>query len=298
MLLSVAGTSIRTRALRNDVIAAYGVLMRLAVYQGPPSTIDGRRPAAVRDSYLDAIGALVASAAADFLVCPEMSATGYNIGAAAVAELAEEPDGPIFRRLSELARRHGITIVYGYPERGSAGVYNALRVVGRDGAALANYRKCHLFGDLDRGLFLPGDAPVVQFSLDDWRVGLLTCYDVEFPEAVRAHALSGTDLLVVPTGLMEPFDTVARLLVPARALESQLFVAYANRTGREGDVEYCGASCVVGPDGHDIVRAGKDEQIVYADIAKATLIESRADNPYLVDRRPELYAALTHVAGR
>ena len=266
--------------------------MRLAIYQGQPSVATGRPPAAVRDDYLDAIGAIAASATADLLVCPEMSATGYNIGAAAVAELAEAPDGPVFARLSAIARRHGIAIVYGYPERAATGVYNALRAIGRDGAALADYRKCHLFGELDRGLFLPGEEPVVQFSLDDWRIGLLTCYDVEFPEAVRAHALAGTDLLVVPTGLMEPFSTVATLLVPARAMESQLFVAYANRTGIEAGLEYCGASCVVGPDGRDVVRAGKDEQIVYAELDRSVLLTSRADNPYLADRRPELYRSI------
>ena len=267
--------------------------MRLALYQGPPSDVEVRRPADARDAYVAAISAAAATAEADLLICPEMSATGYNIGAVAVAELAEAADGPLFQRLSALARSHRIALVYGYPELAADGIFNALQAIGPDGARLAGYRKCHLFGELDRSLFAPGAEPLAQFTLDGWRVGLLTCYDVEFPEAVRVHALAGTDLLVVPTGLMSPFDVVSSLLVPARALESQLFIAYANRTGTEGEVQYCGSSCVVGPDGRDVVRAGRDEQIVYAEISADTLAVSRADNPYLVDRRPELYGRLT-----
>jgi predicted amidohydrolase len=272
--------------------------MRLALYQGPAPVARARRPADVRDAYLAEISGVAATADADLLVCPEMSATGYNIGLAAIEALAEAPDWPIFQRLSALAREHGIALVYGYPERAADGIFNALQAIGPDGSSLAGYRKCHLFGDLDRSLFAAGGEPLVQFTLDGWRIGLLTCYDVEFPEAVRVHALGGTDLLVVPTGLMSPFDEVANLLVPARALESQLFVAYANRCGTEGDLDYLGSSCVVGPDGHDIVRAGRDEQIVYAEISTRTLVASRAENPYLVDRRPELYADLARPGTR
>ncbi|MCU1676047.1 MAG: hydrolase in pqqF 5region, partial [Frankiales bacterium] len=197
--------------------------------------------------------------------------------------------------ISAAARRSGVGIVYGYPERDGERVFNAVRAVGPDGVALANYRKTHLYGAVDHALFSPGAALVAQFSLPGVRVGLLTCYDVEFPEAVRAHALAGTDLLVVPTGLMAPYDIVSTLLVPARALESQLYIAYANRCGTEGDLTYCGSSCVVGPDGGDLTRAGDDEQIVYADIDVEALSRSRAENPYLLDRRPELYAAIAAV---
>ncbi|MDQ1703572.1 MAG: 5-aminopentanamidase, partial [Frankiaceae bacterium] len=220
----------------------------------------------------------------------EMSVTGYNIGARAAAALAEPPDGPIFQRLGGVARANGLAIVYGYPERAGDQVFNAVQAVGPDGRSLGNYRKTHLYGDLDRSLFSPGDALVVQLHLAGLRVGLLTCYDVEFPEAVRAHALAGTDLLVVPTGLMSPYEIVSTLLVPARALESQLVIAYANRCGTEAGLEFCGSSCVVGPDGRDLVRAGAREELVHADVDLDALRRSRAENPYLVDRRADLYA--------
>jgi nitrilase len=267
--------------------------MRLALYQGPPPV--AAPPAEARDGYVEALARAAATAAsfgAELLVTPEMSTSGYNIGAA-IEALAQPRDGAVHERLAEVARDNDLAIVYGYPERAGDAVYNALRAVDSAGRVLADYRKCHLFGELDRAHFTPGDEPVVQFVLGGTRIGLLTCYDVEFPETVRAHALAGADVVVVPTGLMTPYDDIATVLLPARAMENQVFVVYVNRCGTEGDLTYCGASCVVGPDGRDLVRAGTDEILMYADIDASVLAASRADYAYLADRRPELYTALT-----
>lgn len=92
---------------------------------------------------------------------------------------------------------------------------------------------------------------------------------------------------------MVPHDPVARTLVPARACENQIFVAYANRCGREGDLSYVGQSCVVGPDGRDLARAGDGEELLVADIDVAAIKASRRSFDYLADRRPDLYPVLT-----
>ena len=132
--------------------------------------------------------------------------------------------------------------------------------------AFADYRKCHLFGELDRAMFRAGSGPSALVDLCGVRIGLLICYDVEFPESVRLLALAGADLVAVPTALMDPFEVVARTVVPARAIENQVFLAYANRCGREGDLRYCGQSCVVGPDGADLARAGRGEELILAEL--------------------------------
>jgi predicted amidohydrolase len=82
---------------------------------------------------------------------------------------------------------------------------------------------------------------------------------------------------------------VAEQVVPARAYESETFVAYVNRCGAEGDMIYCGRSCLVGPDGRDVLRAGPAEQLLFADIDKNAIAAARATNPVLKDLRPELY---------
>jgi len=158
-------------------------------------------------------------------------------------------------RVSRIARQYGIAVAYGYPERGEGcAVHNSVQLVGPDGAALANYRKTHLYGPYEAKHYTPGEQLPVQAELDGVRLGLLICYDVEFPEAVRAHALAGTDVLLVPTALMRPYDTVAETLVVARAVESQLYVAYANRAGREGEFDFAGLSRLAAPDGTGYLR--------------------------------------------
>jgi predicted amidohydrolase len=264
-------------------------MMRIAIYQGPaePGSI------ARNLRLLEQRAAEAASAAADLLICPEMFLSGYHIGARMAARLAEPADGPAFAAASAIARKNGLAVLYGYPEQGAQGaIFNAARLISREGHGLANYRKCHLFGKLDRGMFRAGSGPLAVVDLDGVRVGLLICYDIEFPESARLLALAGADLVAVPTALMDPFEVVTRTLVPARALENQVFVAYANRCGREGDLSYCGQSCVIGPDGADLARAGRAEELIVADIDLDRLAAARRDNTYLADRRPELYGPL------
>lgn len=262
--------------------------LRTALLQGPAGV-----PGSVTESLdaLDGAARRAATEGARLLATAEMYLTGYAIGDQ-VAALAEPADGPSAHRVAEIAARHGLAIAYGYPERDGDAVYNAVRLVGPDGAPLADYRKTHLFGDFERAAFTPGDTPVVQATLDGVRVGLLICYDVEFPETVRAHALAGTELLVVPTALMRPYEFVPRTLVPARAYESQLHVAYVNRSGAEGEFHFTGLSCLAGPDGVVRARAGTGEELLVADADLALIAAVRADTPYLADRRPELYRSL------
>ncbi|MFI1886439.1 carbon-nitrogen hydrolase family protein [Streptomyces jumonjinensis] len=257
---------------------------------GRPGSVAGNLAA------LDEAAARASAAGAGLLVTPEMFLTGYAIGDR-VPELAEAADGPAAGAVAEIAVRHGLAIVYGYPERDTADggerIFNSAQLIGPGGDRLANYRKTHLFGCFEQRWFTPGEQPVVQAELDGVRIGMLICYDVEFPENVRAHALAGTDLLLVPTAQMHPFQFVAESLVPVRAFESQMYIAYVNRTGPEGEFEFIGLSCLAGPDGLARARAGRGEDLVTGEVDPEFLGGSRAANPYLSDRRPGLYASLT-----
>ncbi|MFE2143675.1 carbon-nitrogen hydrolase family protein [Streptomyces sp. NPDC059456] len=241
---------------------------------------------------LDEAAQRAAQAGAGLLVTSEMFLTGYALDVADVAALAEAADGMSARAIGEIARRHGVAVLYGYPEREGETVYNAAQLVGPDGVRLANYRKTHLFGCFEQEAFTPGDTPVVQADLGGLRIGIMICYDVEFPENVRAHALAGTDLLLVPTAQMHPFQFVAEQLVPVRAFENQMYIAYVNRTGPEGEFEFVGLSCLASPDGVTRTRAGRGEELVIGEADPELLRASRETNPYLRDRRPGLYASL------
>ncbi len=262
--------------------------LRTALLQGPrgvPGSTDEALAA------LDDAAARAAARGAALLVTGELFLSGYALGDR-MARAAEPADGPAARAVAAIAARHGLAVVYGCPERDGARVHNTARLVGPDGRAAAAYRKAHLFGAYERAVFTPGDRPVVQADVDGVRVGLLVCYDVEFPEAVRAHALAGTELLVVPTALMRPYEFVAHTLVPARAYENGLYIAYVNRCGPEGEFDFAGLSCLAGPDGAVRARAGAGPELLVADVDLEVLREARAETPYLADRRPELYRSL------
>jgi len=251
------------------------------------------RPGSVAENLkvLDAAAGRAAAAGALLLAAPEMFLTGYAIGDD-IGRLAEPADGDSADAIADLAGRHGLAIAYGYPERDGETVFNSAQLISAEGIRLANYRKTHLFGCFERDHFTPGDQQVVQAEIDGLRVGLLICYDVEFPENVRAHALAGTDLLVVPTAQMHPFQFVAESMIPVRAFENQMYVAYVNRVGVEGEFEFVGLSTLAGPDGGARARAGRGEELVLGDVDPALLAASREANPYLKDRRPGLYGSL------
>ncbi|WP_035796325.1 carbon-nitrogen hydrolase family protein [Kitasatospora mediocidica] len=238
---------------------------------------------------LRAVARRAADAGAELLITPEMSVGGYPLRPATLAEAAGPLDGPQCEAVSAIAREFGIALVHGWPESDGPDVYNSARLVDPHGTTLASYRKAHLFGDVDRTWFAPGADGVVQASLGGLTVGLLICYDVEFPEAVRAHALAGTDLLVVPTALMQPWEFIPRTIVPARAFESQLFIAYTNWIGERHGLRFSGLTTVAAPDGTRTVLEAPREDLLITEVDPAVITAARKATPYLTDRRPDLY---------
>ena len=224
---------------------------------------------------------------------PEMGLTGYAIGPDRVAALAEPADGALAQAVSTIARRHGIAIVYGYPERHPAGgkPFNAAQAIGPHGESLGCYRKTHLYGEMDHAQFSAGGAASRVFAWRGWRLGLLICYDVEFPEAVRGLALQGADAVLVPTANMVGFDEVSTLLVPARACENRVYLAYANACGAEGDTHYNGFSTAADARGAVLAQAGRTEALMLVSLQRAALLAAR-QHGYLSARRPDLYRPL------
>ena len=261
--------------------------MRVALYQCPPLPLDVA-------GNIQRLRQLAQEASdADVLVLPEMFLSGYNIGAEAVGALAEAQDGVSAQAIAEIAQNAGLAILYGYPERADNGqIYNAIQLIDADGQRLCNYRKTHLFGDLDRAMFSAGDDDFPVVELNGWKLGFLICYDLEFPENTRRLALAGAELILVPTANMVPFDFVADVTVRSRAFENQCFVAYANYCGHEGEIHYCGQSSIAAPDGQRIAQAGLDEALIVGTLDRQSILSARAANHYLQDRRPELYGAL------
>jgi predicted amidohydrolase len=263
--------------------------LEIAICQTPGCFADPAAGLAV----LDAAAADARARQADLLVLPELFATGYNIGPARARALAMTLTDAYFTRIRAIARSHAIALCLGFPERIGEAVANSAVLIDAAGDTLLTYRKAHLFGDLDRAMFaVRGDAfPVVA-----WRglsVGLAICYDIEFPETARALALAGADLVLVPTALMPPYDVVADHVIPTRAYENQIFIAYANHCGSEDGLAYLGKSSICGPDGAILAKADAGPALITATIDPAHQARVRTRDPLLADRRAALYRSLT-----
>lgn len=242
------------------------------------------------DRQLDRLEEVFARSAgsSDLLVCPEMFMTGYNIPES-LPDLAEPLGGPFMTRVAELCKRHGLSVVYGYPEKTDKAIANAAVAIGKDGEILANHRKLHHAPGFEAETFVAGEK-ITFLEVGGIAAAMLICYDVEFPEAVRAAALSGAELIVVPTYLRARYAHVATAMIPTRAFENGVFLAYANSVGGEGDWTSNGLSCIVDPHGHDLARAGTGEEVIGAAIDTAEVAAARAAIPYLRDRRIDLEA--------
>jgi predicted amidohydrolase len=254
--------------------------MRLAVYQATSTPLDFKRNLAL----LDDAAAEASAAGADLLLTPELFATGY--APLRIRESVTEAEVASLRaRLSEIASRHAIALVGSIPGAGPAWARGITATLfDSTGATLAEHTKVHLFGPDERAAFVAADAPPPVVGLGGLTVALAICYDIEFPETARAAALAGADLLLVPTALGAGFEKVCTVLVPARALENSMTVAYANHSGTEDGLLFAGTSVIADPAGELVARAGTGTGIVYATVGRA---EPPVD--YLADRRPALY---------
>lgn len=227
-----------------------------------------------------------ASKGAGLLVAPELAVTGYGAGDA-ILGLAEPADGKTAGRLGEIARRTGLAIIAGFAERTGDTVYNSALFV-EAGKPAAVYRKSHLYGDYERGLFRPEDPSACLVEFGGLKLGMLICYDVEFPENVRRLARAGAQAVLVPTALpaSDHAALIAQKMIPVRAFENQIFVAYVNHCGADERFAYAGLSGVAAPDGELIAKAGSQkEALLLAKIDPRDYRESAVANSYLADLR-------------
>ncbi len=260
--------------------------LALAQHESTPADID----TSLSRIATDALNA--AEQGCQLLLLPEASLTGYNNPVPSMRTVAQPAQGESARAIATICQNYQLAIAYGFAELDNNDVFNSVQLIDKHGDVKALYRKTHLWGDSDRARFRPGTDLHQVFELDGWKLGFLICYDIEFPENVRRLALEGAELLLVPTALMSPWTMIANKLVPVRALENQLYVAYANLCGSEFGVEYIGHSCIVGPDGTELSRASTSPQLLSAQLQKGAIADARQALPYHQDRRPALYTAL------
>jgi len=218
----------------------------------------------------------------DLVVCPELFSSGYNVGDQ-LYELADNKTGETFEAFSAVAKKLGIAVCYGYPQKVGDKLFNAAALVDAKGNLLANHQKqLNSPGSFEERYFTPGNG-FTSLKYLGIEIAILICYEVEFPEAVRHVAASGAQLVLVPTALVEQWNVVASQLVPTRAFENGVWIAYANHAGHENGFRYLGGSKIVAPNGEIKVDAGLREQLISFDISTDAVKAAQSRLPYLRD---------------
>ncbi len=252
------------------------------------------------DANREMAAAAVASAAADgaeVVVLPELVSSGYVFKSQDEARASAEPlHGPTVTSWEQLAANLGIVIVGGFCELSGNEVFNSAVLVDQTGLR-CSYRKAHLW-DAERLWFAAGDAapPVVPTSFG--QIGVMICYDLEFPEWVRLPALDGAQLLCAPVNWPAaphpPGERPGEIIrTQAAAGTNRIFIAVADRVGTERGVEWVGGSLISDADGW-LLAGG-----VPSDTPATIMTECRLDDALRktvstfsdvhADRRPELY---------
>lgn len=239
-----------------------------------------------------------AGAGADIVLLPELATSGYEFTDPAEAgALAEPADGPTTEALRRLAAEVNVTAVLGLPERGPDGdLFNTAVVVDRTGLR-GTYRKAHLWARESES-FRAGGGPPLVVDMAWGRLGVLVCYDLEFPEWVRQTAVAGADLVCAPTNWPDhgrpsgerPIDVINVL---AAAATNRIFIAACDRVGEERGTRWVGGSVIAGPDGYPLALADltdtEQRLLTRCDLAQARDKTIGGTNDRFKDRRVDLY---------
>jgi len=221
-------------------------------------------------------------AGADLIVFPEMAATGFSMDTAVTAEPLEGPTPALYRSLATTLE---MTVVGGFVlQRKTGRPQNVSLSVGPEGTDLALYAKIHQIGLLlEDQYYDPGDR-TVSFGLGHMEAASLICYDLRFPEVFRTLANRCGLILIIaswPAARQHHWD----ILLPARAVENQLYVVGVNRVGEGGGLPFTGGSAIIDPAGETIAHGGDKETLLIGDIDLKSVEQVRSDMPFLKDRK-------------
>jgi omega-amidase len=228
-----------------------------------------------------------AEGGAKIIVLPEMWNTGYALEK--LDELADVNGERTKQFLSTLAKQLNVHIVGGSVSvKREDQFYNTMYTYNKNGELVGEYSKAHLFRLMDEHLYLQAGNEMNRFALDELEAGGVICYDIRFPEWLRAHALDGAKVLFVPAQWPTPRIDHWKTLLQARAIENQCFVIAVNRIANKVE-NFNGQSMVIQPWGEVLWTGAQDEELAIIDVDFSIVDEVRTRIPVYDDRRPNLY---------
>ncbi len=224
--------------------------------------------------------------ASDLVIFPEAFARDFGKPGSDLAPFAEALDGPFVTRLREVSDEHDVAVLAGMFEQGDGDALPYNTLVLAQGGELTTYRKIHLydsFGYRESDTIAAGATEPVVVDVRGVPVGLMTCYDLRFPELARSLVDAGAHVLAVPAAWVAGERKAMHwtTLLRARAIENLVYVVGAAQCG----TRYTGHSLVVSPYGDTIVQADNDETVLHVSLDPAEVTAAREANPSLSNRR-------------
>lgn len=210
----------------------------------------------------------------DLAVFPEMFLGGYDLGRA--EETAVELEGPEVAVVRGAAKGAKTAVIIGVAEKREGSISNSLVAIDSDGEIVGVHRKTTLWGE-EEAAFEAGQS-LTLVNLAGRKIGLMLCYEVEFPEIARALAVAGADLLVTASANMAPYYDDHELASRARALDNRLCHVYVNRSGSESGLNFVAGTRVIDGEGQVVASAdGAGEQALVATIPELVAAEGPSD---------------------
>ena len=227
---------------------------------------------------------------AQLVVFPEMYLTGYALKEE-MRKHAHAHESPLLAQIGKLATENSVAIAMGFPEldRTSTKIYNSVYFVDRNGESKVQ-RKMHLVRG-EANYFEAGEVLEV-FETSLLRVGMMICYDLYFPEVARILALNDADIILVLSADWYPYDKVVAKLIPARAVENSVYLAYCNRVGVENGFHFFGRSCIIDPRGDVICESADQTDLLVGEVDSTLPKRVRQEMGFIRDRRPEVYGQI------
>lgn len=224
----------------------------------------------------------------DIIVLPELWTTGYDL--THLNEIADFKAAQTIEFLQNAAQKYQVHLIGGsVANRVENGVRNTLLIINKDGRLVHQYSKLHLFKLMDEHVYLEAGSEKGLFQLDNYQFAGAICYDIRFPEWIRAHTSKGAEALFVVAEWPAQRLSHWRALLVARAIENQCYVIGCNRSGQDPNNHFAGHSLIIDPWGEVIAEAGENEEILSAEIEMDLVKEVRKQIPIFADRRPEFY---------
>ncbi|RMG60756.1 MAG: carbon-nitrogen family hydrolase [Deltaproteobacteria bacterium] len=217
---------------------------------------------------------------------PEVFATGFHYRD--LAGMAKQAPA-ILTWARKQAKERGTALVFSIPVLENGKIYNAAFIVGKEGRTRGSYRKVHLFGLFREDRYFARGGETLISGVDGFRISPLICYDLRFPEIARKVTLQGASLIAYISQWPRERINHWKTLLPARALENQLFVVGVNGWGKSGPINLGGNSMVASPTGEILAKGGQGEGVVTASLDMRDLKRFREKMPCLKDRIPEAY---------